>query len=190
MKVLVSRFFSIVLLSMTGLALHAVAGRDIRTAVKTAVSTCTGRLSKCISKVNAIGDVVVMDVNEEDAEDLGTIEDETTVNFELPQEAGTQMLYSMTPTSGESSDTKIYLLFKNVEQAPGTRLAGKTVILVYRQFEGEDRDEWVEVGIVESNVPLQSAEVTLMPDAVAKVANPMEPEETILFEVGKKDFSA
>jgi hypothetical protein len=29
-----------------------------------------------------------------------------------------------------------------------------------------------------------------MPDGVAKVANPMNPEETIIFNVGKKDFKA
>lgn len=192
MKVLISRFFSVAALSLVGVAVYATAGGDIRSGASTSVATCTARNSKCGSRagrVNAIGDVVVMDVNEEDAQDLGTIEDETLVTFELPQEPGSDKLYSMTPTSGESSDTKIYLLFRNIEQAPGTRLAGKTVVLAYRHFEGQDSDEWVEVGrlITTEDLP-EAAEVTLTPDAVAKVPNPMDPEETIVFEVGKKDL--
>jgi hypothetical protein len=192
MKVLVSRFFSVALLSAAALSLHATAGRDIRTDVspKTGVATCTQKDSKCAVTINAVGDVVKLDVKTASATDLGTISAETKKTIALPKEGGSNTLYALTPTAGESKGKKIYVVFENKVQPKGSRLFGQTVIMAYRQFEGEKSNQWVEVGRITSNVPLESADVTLMPDGVAKVANPMNPEETIIFNVGKKDFKA
>ncbi|MBA3751229.1 hypothetical protein H0X06_00290 [Candidatus Dependentiae bacterium] len=194
MKRFLHIFLSVGILSVTGSILQAVAsaGGDIGSEIspKTAVATCTQRNSKCAATVNAIGDVVTLDVKTLPAKDLGTITDEKKVTLELPKGKNERKLYSLTPTSGESKYTKIFVLFDNKEQPTGTRLNGQTVIMAYRQFEKEKSNQWVEVGRISSNVPLESAEVTLMPDGVAKVANPMKPTESILFNVGKKDFKS
>ncbi len=190
MKLLLSKLFSVMLLSAAGMSLYAAAGRDIKTDTKIGASTCTQKDSKCAVTINAVGDVVTLDVKTTAAKDLGTINDETKVTLDLPKEAGSTKLYSLTPTTGESKDTKIYIAFVNRVQPKGSRLFGQTVIMAYRQFEGEKSNQWVEVGRISSNVPLESAEVTLMADGVAKAADPMNPSETIIFNVGKKNFKA
>ncbi|MBA3751228.1 hypothetical protein H0X06_00285 [Candidatus Dependentiae bacterium] len=193
MKHLSVKFFSLMLLSTAFVSVKgaATAGGNIKSEIspKTAVATCTQRDSKCAATVNAIGDVVTLDVSSMQAKDLGIIQDENKVTLELPKEKNEKKLYSLTPTTGESKDKKIFVLFDNKEQPTGTRLHGQTVIMAYRQFEGEKSNQWVEVGRISSNVALDTAEVTLMPDGVAKVANPMKPAESILFNVGKKDFT-
>jgi hypothetical protein len=192
MKSLVISFFQLAAVLATASGLSAVAGRDLRTDInpKTGVATCTQKDSKCAVTINAVGDVVKLDVKTATATDLGTISAETKKTINLPKEGGSNTLYSLTPTEGESKGKKIYVVFENKVQPKGSRLFGQTVIMAYRQFEGEKSNQWVEVGRITSNVPLESADVTLMPDGVAKVANPMNPEETIIFNVGKKDFKA
>ncbi len=189
MKFLVTSFFQLMIALGTAVGLYAAAGRDIVTAPKTGVSTCTQKGSKCEVTINAVGDVVTLDVKTATAKDLGTISDEAKVTVELPKEGGTTKLYSLTPTAGESKDTKIYVLFKNNVQPKGSRLFGQTVIMAYRQFEGEKSNQWVEVGRITSNVPLESAELTLTADGVAKAPNPSNPSETLIFNVGKKNFN-
>ncbi|MBA3751227.1 hypothetical protein H0X06_00280 [Candidatus Dependentiae bacterium] len=191
MKRFSTNFFSLMLLSTAFLAVHATEGKNIKNIDvrdKAQVSTCTQGGPKCKVTVNAIGDVITLDVSSMQAQDLGTIQDEKKVTLELPKGKNERKLYSLTPTTGESKGTKVFVLFDNKEQPTGTRLHGQTVIMAYRQFEGEKSNQWVEVGRISSKVALESAEVTLMPDGVAKVANPKNPTEIILFNVGKKKF--
>ena len=191
MKPVLTVFFPVSLIvTIFGAFSINAAGRDVNTKINTAVATCTQRGSTCTAKANAVGDVVEFDVNTATAKDLGTIKDETKVDIDLPKNVGEKLLYSLTPTTGESKDTQVYLLFVNKEQPAGTRLAGKSVVIVYRQFAGEKTNKWVEVGIVSNDKPLSLAEATLMPDGVAKVPNPKNPTEPVIFNLGKKNFNA
>jgi hypothetical protein len=80
-------FFPIALIVTAVAALHAAAGRDIKTDIKpkTGVATCTQKGSQCAVTINAIGDVVTLDVKRMKAQDLGVINEEKTVTINLPR---------------------------------------------------------------------------------------------------------
>jgi hypothetical protein len=158
---------------------------DVQTLQKTAVATCGGPDSSCSAVVNAIGDVVNIDVSTLAVTALGQIGTDKTIDIELPDTVGTQKVYSLTPTQGESMGKRIYIVLDNIAQRPGSRLAGKTVVKMYRQFEGDKKNQWIEVGKIETPAKtLGSAPVTFKPDGTAVWTNPVT-DMHVVFLIGK-----
>ena len=175
------------LLTMAGMPLVISAESN----AKTAVANCGAETIKCEAVVNAIGDQVEIDVSKYSVIDLGTITTEKTVDILLPKSVGMQTVYSLTPTTGESKGAKIFIVFDNLKQRPGTRLFGKTLVKIYRRFATEPKTSWIEVGSIVVNqkeLPKPTTQVTLKPDGTATWIDPVTKEPTV-FLVSKKNLT-
>ena len=122
---------------------------SMSSSVQIGVTTCTGAHSNCNVTINAVGDVITVDVKNTPIKDLGTLSSEKVAELAMPKEPGTHEVYSFTPSEGELTNTKIYLLVQNVEQARGTRRADMNVFKLSRQLPGNKPNEWTEVGDLE-----------------------------------------
>jgi hypothetical protein len=103
------------------------------------VTNCSTPGELCSPVMNAVGDRANIDINNLSLNDLGTIRTTQTKQITLPSKSAKQTAYSFTPTSGESANKKIYVVFDNVAQPVGTRFAGKTVIKIYRKLQGQEK---------------------------------------------------
>ncbi len=160
---------------------------------KTAVVSCGAETVECTAVVNAIGDPIEIDVSKYKVDDLGTItqeKQEKKVTVTLPVEPGSQTVYSLTPSIGESKDKKIFIVFDNIKHRPGTRLFGKTQVKIYRRFADEKATQWIEAGKIEvheKQLPYPETPITVKPDGTAVWVNPKTNEPTV-FQIGKKDL--
>ena len=102
----------------------------------------------------------------------------------LPQETGKYLLYTITPTTGPAANRPIYILLKNI--VPKGPLAGKTVIKVYRQFQGDNPFQWTEAGTISSRAKtLGPAEnVIFKSDGTATWTDPQS-KAVYIFALGK-----
>lgn len=137
-------------LGMASLASLQAGLLDVDLKLQLGVTTCTGGGSNCSVTINAMGDTIELDVTKLPVKELGTISQDKVIKLALPQEENERVVYSYIPSEGELSGKKIYLTLENRPQAPGTRLAGKTVIKLYRQIEGDKVTQWIDVGEITS----------------------------------------
>ncbi len=112
------------------------------------VAAC-GDQSTCNVTINAIGDVVTVDIKGTPVVDLGTLSADEVKTLALPETPGTHNVYSLTPSAGDLANTKIHLLVQNREQKRGTRRADKHIFKFSRQLPGDKPNQWVEVGDLE-----------------------------------------
>ena len=162
---------------------------------KTVVVNCGDEALDCSGVINAIGDPMIIDTQAIGITDLGIIKGAADEKQEIvvPATEGSRTVYSLTPTAGESANEKINIVFDNIEQRPGTRLYGKTLIRVYRRFAKEaDPAPWIEVGKIEVDTKkLAAAEsiisVSIKPDGTATWLNPATMKATA-FQLGIKDL--
>jgi hypothetical protein len=162
---------------------------------KTAVLNC-GAGGVCDQVVNAIGDQIKLNIPDHKIISLGTISSEKKVEITLPKDPGMQIAYSFTPTTGESKGQVVMILFDNIQQKPGTRLFGKSVIKVYRRFTSDPRSTWYELGRIQYNGLLNKevlgkfiAQITLKTDGTGVYSDPAT-NKPIVFLAGTKDLSA
>lgn len=135
---------------------------------------------------NVRGDFVPsFEIKNQGVEDLGTISSETRRTLDTSFR-GTRKYFSFTPSAGKSKGTKIY--FGLHSEYDYIDKVGKTNfrVMITRSFDGDNRNTLVEVGGIKSNTELKSVEVTLTPEGIMKVKDPIKPLETITFDLGKK----
>lgn len=98
--------------------------------------------------LNAVGDVVVIDLSKLPVKELGRITETKTVDIKMPADEGKEVL-SFIPTvndnKGQLAGKKIWLAIYNQKQRPGSRLADRSVFIFYRHVEGEPKDSWTEL---------------------------------------------
>lgn len=124
--------------------------------VDVTVQTCTGAQSTCSivkgGKVNAVGEVEIIDVSKQKALSLGSLDKvEQKLVLNIPQTIDGLEIYSFKPTKGDMAGKLIYLALHNEAQRPGSMLAGKDVIKILRQVQGDKADQWVEAGSIIEN---------------------------------------
>ncbi len=159
--------------------------------VKTAVVNCGAESVGCSAIVNAMGDPVMIDVSSLKITDLGTIAAEKKVDITLPTEVGTSTAYSLVPSTGESKGVETLVVFENLKQRPGSRLAGQAFIRIARHFKPIAPDSpWIEVGRIEvqgKKVEQRMVPVTFKTDGSAIWVDPATKEPEV-FPITKKDL--
>lgn len=139
---------------------------------KTAVIDCAGAGTECAAVINAVGDVVNVNVSSYPVKDLGIISQDKKAPITLPEEPG-KTIYSITPTSGESAKKTIVILFDHTVPRPGSADFFKKVIKIYRQFKGDNPMNWTEVGMISSTEKkLGDVTVTFKTDGTAVYTDP------------------
>lgn len=136
------------LLASTACVTHSAYAKllDFKLDLIVAVSTCTGKNSNCSITINAIGDVVDVDVNDSLIVEFGKVTLDSVKNLSLPEIPGIHRIYSFIPSEGELAGTEIYLLVQNEEQRIGTRRAEKTVFTLSRLLADDKSTDWIKVG--------------------------------------------
>ena len=155
---------------------------------KTPVASCTGEGAACRSVVNAIGDAVTIDVSKYPVTALGTISQDKSIDIDLPQIPGSQKVYSVKFTSGESAGKIIYIVFDNIPTKAGTRLAGKTQIKIYRRFEDQKPNAWTEIGTIEPNGIVREKDTVVFKADGTAVWTDRVNNKPVVFLLGKKDL--
>ncbi len=163
---------------------------------KTVLQPC-GQNSQCEQTVvlNAIGETMTLTIPSNQITSLGLITQEKKVTLTLPKEPGTQTAYSFTPTTGESKGQLVTIAFDNKRQRPGTRLAGKTLMRIYRRFASDPAGTWVEIGKMTYAGLLHKelagdfkADITLKTDGTGVYMDPVK-NKPVLFLAGTKDLT-
>lgn len=162
---------------------------------------CTGLGAICqqqAGKLNAIGDVVHIDTSKYAVTNLGNIAEEKLVTLALPEKQGDKVLYSFTPSTGEFAGKQVFAAFDYLVSRPGTKIAGKIVVMLYRSLEGAKATEWTEIatitlkpkdaGIKAKDLKLEPIDVMLKPDGTGVWLNP-ETGKPEVFLLGKKEFT-
>ncbi len=173
---------------LTGMALNA------ETHVTNIIQYCTGDSAICRQKgrVNAIGDVVNIDVSKYPVKALGKITEEKLMTLALPEKEGEKVIYSFIPTVGDFAGQLVYVVFDYLVARPGSRIAGKSTVMLYRSLEGAKATQWTEIATITmlaKDVKLQPIEVTVKPDGTGVWIDPQTNKPEI-FLIGRKDFSA
>ena len=184
-------FYALAIVLMAPLALQAEKGQGDVT-----IQNCAGAGSVCQQdiRVNAIGDKITLAVAEKDIVNLGLLNSNRTIEVILPKNSGTQSAYRFVPSAGESAGEIVTVLFQNSIIRPGTRLAGKGQIKVYRRFSNDKAATWTEIGNIVFSTPVSSLtdaertiQVTLKQDGTAVYTSPYTKKSTI-FLAGTKDL--
>ena len=167
--------------------------------IKIGVTTCTGGASTCSTTISAMGEVVELDVAKLPVKDLGTISQDQVINLTIPANKDDKNVYSYTPSEGELTGTKIYLTLDNQPPRAGTRLAGKTVIKMYRQLEGNTPNQWIDVGEIytvqkDKTLPVNELPFTFKKDGNLETENPNKvlPDGTfakVTFVLGQRNVN-
>jgi hypothetical protein len=153
---------------------------------KTGVSNCGEKAVDCSVTIHGAGDVLLIDTSKEPVVALNEIDSEKTETVKLPDEIGTQTVYSFTPKTGESAGKLIYIAFNNIKPKVGTRYEGKTLLKVYRHFETDAKLQWTEMGKIVINVPSvkgkdMTTQVVMYPDGTTFWVNDATHEVTPFF---------
>lgn len=190
MKLKIQPYWALAFVAAFSCALHATS-QDAPTTViqKTATVVCGDDNVQCSAVIlGAVGDPIMIDVSKYKVNDLGPITQEKEISLLFPKVAGTQLVYSFTPTTGESKDRLIYFVLDNIKTRPGTRLAGLVKVRMGRRFADEDPKKWVEVGnLITKDIGTGEAKITLKPDGTAVWIDPQNKEPRV-FRVGKKNL--
>ncbi len=181
------RFLILATLLITPLAIYAPTDNS-----KNAVQPC-GAGAACEQTINAIADVEIFAIPRDKFTSLGTITEDRTVNVVMPKEPGTQTAYSFIPSTGESKDKVIDIVFAHKIQKPGTRLFGKSVVKIYRRFSTDPKDSMTEIGTIfllnKPELDKHEEHILLKRDGTAVYRNPLT-NKPIIFLAGTKDLSA
>lgn len=185
------------LIALLALPYGAVAKEDAPVANKKAAVQNCGEYSECNQYVlNAIGQSAKFTIPADKIVALGTITGDKEVTVILPKVPGTQTAYSFKPTSGNSRNQLVTVVFDNKVQLPGTRNFGKTEIKVYRRLAQDPTIKWTEIGnilypgsIEKDYQGTYDAHITVKADGTAVYWNPTD-KKPIIFLAGTKDLSA
>lgn len=190
MKLIIQPYWALAIITAFSCAVYATS-QDAPTTIikKEATVVCGDENIQCSAVIlGAVGDPIMIDVSKYKITDLGKITQEKEITLQFPKIAGTQLVYSFTPTTGESKDRLIYFVLDNIKTRPGTRLAGLVKVRMGRRFADEDPKKWIEVGnLITKDIGTGEAKITLKPDGTAVWIDPQTNEPRV-FRVGKQNL--